>query len=193
MVARYGRVPLPDGTINPCSSPVSSDPMIDALSTTMKTTPTCAGVLSGAGGFYSCVEGNEAKLFFQSDVSKTEARTVSSTVASRVLNIQPATIPSTSCSVEATLRHPTAWDVRSISIMNRKAVSVKVHYLDEFGNRQLMNTLAPGTSTIYNTYVGAPFVVTDASHFPQCLEIFVIPDAQNTSATPGPDSIATVQ
>lgn len=57
MVARYGRVPLADGTINPCSSPVSSDPMVDALSTTMKTTPTCSGVLSGDGGFYSCVEG----------------------------------------------------------------------------------------------------------------------------------------
>lgn len=97
MVARYGRIPLADGTLNPCSSPVSSEPMVDALSTTMNTTPTCSGVLSGSGGFYSCVEGKEAKLFFQSDVSDTEVRSVSSTAASRVFTITPPSTPSGTC------------------------------------------------------------------------------------------------
>jgi prepilin-type N-terminal cleavage/methylation domain-containing protein len=90
MLARYGRVPSSDGTINPCSSPVSSDPMVDALSTSMKTTPTCTGgVLSGAGGFYSCAVGKQVNLFFQSDVSSAETRQVNSAASSRVLDLNP--------------------------------------------------------------------------------------------------------
>ncbi|HEY9828451.1 MAG TPA: prepilin-type N-terminal cleavage/methylation domain-containing protein [Stenomitos sp.] len=90
MLARYGRVPDSDGTVNPCSSPVSSDPLIDALSTTAKSTPTCpGGLLSGDGGFYTCVVGNQVKFFIQSDVSNVEAKQTSSTAASRILSLPP--------------------------------------------------------------------------------------------------------
>lgn len=89
MLARYGRVPDSDGTVNPCSSPVSSDPLIDALSATAKSTPTCPGVLSGEGGFYSCVVGNQVQFFIQSDVSNVEAKQTSSTAASRILSLPP--------------------------------------------------------------------------------------------------------
>jgi prepilin-type N-terminal cleavage/methylation domain-containing protein len=96
MVARYGRVPAADGTINPCSNPVSSDPMVDALSVSRPSPPPCSGVLSGSGGFYSCVDGKQANLFFQSDVSNVEVRQVSSTVTSRLSTINPTPTPTPS-------------------------------------------------------------------------------------------------
>jgi Tfp pilus assembly protein PilE len=87
MLARYGRLPAADGTINSCSSPVSSDPIVDALSTTRSSKPTCSGVLSGAGGFYSCVNGREVDLLFQSDISHVESRQANSSTTSRLKTI----------------------------------------------------------------------------------------------------------
>ncbi|MCG9890947.1 MAG: hypothetical protein MH252_07715, partial [Thermosynechococcaceae cyanobacterium MS004] len=172
MVARYGRVPLADGSINPCSSPVSSDPMIDALSTTMKTTPTCAGVLSGDGGFYSCVEGSEAKLFFQSDVSETEARTASSTVASRVMDVQTLPLPSTACALESTLSStPPQKNQSVLSINNKTMIPVNLYWLNTSGVRQMRGTILPNQTwpqTTYNKYV---WVVTDSGG--TCLDIYV--------------------
>jgi hypothetical protein len=83
ILMRYGRVPMADGSINPCSSPIANDPMVDALSATA-TPPNCSGVLSGNGGFYACVQGNQTDLYFQSDITKTETKRVSSTASSRI-------------------------------------------------------------------------------------------------------------
>ncbi|MGB8700060.1 MAG: prepilin-type N-terminal cleavage/methylation domain-containing protein, partial [Thermosynechococcaceae cyanobacterium] len=88
ILMRYGRVPSGDGTINPCKSPVSSDPMVDALPVSI-TPPTCSGLLSGAGGFYSCVKDNHADLFFQSAVSNVSVKRSNTSVSSRLINITP--------------------------------------------------------------------------------------------------------
>jgi hypothetical protein len=92
MLARYGRAPSFDGTIDACNNPVSSDPILDALSTTPKSMPTCSGLLSGAGGFYSCTNGNQVNLFFQSNINNVETKQISSIAASRVKSIASAQI-----------------------------------------------------------------------------------------------------
>jgi hypothetical protein len=86
ILMRYGRVPAADGTVNPCSIPISSDPMADALSATAAK-PACTGVVSGEGGFHACVDGQQANLYFQSDVTKTETKSVGSSVASRLSTV----------------------------------------------------------------------------------------------------------
>jgi prepilin-type N-terminal cleavage/methylation domain-containing protein len=89
ILVRYGRVPSANGAINPCSSPISGDPMADALSAT-RTPPPCSGVLSGNGGFYSCVTDNQADLLFQSAISSVGTKQVSSSVSSRLQSITPS-------------------------------------------------------------------------------------------------------
>lgn len=89
ILMRYGRVPSADGAINPCSTPISGDPMADALAAT-RTPPSCAGVLSGNGGFYSCITNNQADLLFQSAISNVGTRQVTSSVVSRLQSITPS-------------------------------------------------------------------------------------------------------
>ena len=182
MLARYGRVPAADGMINPCSSPVSSDPMIDALSTTRQSNPTCSGVLSGAGGFYSCVEGKQVNLFFQSDISKVEARQVSSTVASRVLDIQPQTAPSAGCPGEAGLRSVSGTKKAELIFINQKGIPAKIYWIDYSGARIFYFNLSPSQSLKVNTKLDNSWVVTDSSNV--CLGIFTAQSGK---------SLATIQ
>ncbi len=179
MLARYGRVPDADGTINPCKNPVSSDPMIDALSTNMQTMPTCSGWLLGDGGFYSCVEGSQANLFFQSDVSNIEVRKVNSTVASRVHSIQPPSVASSGCVGEANLRSQSGTAPSTIVFVNQKAVPIKVYWLDYSGARVYFFDLAPNESLTQSTFINHPWVVTDSNNV--CLGVFVS-NAQTSSA-----------
>jgi type II secretory pathway pseudopilin PulG len=183
MVSRYGRVPTADGTVNPCSNPVSSDPIVDALSATRSSTPTCSGVLSGAGGFYSCVDGKQVNLLFQSDINQVEAKQVSSTVASRVLDIQPQVVSSSACPGEASLRSPSQTTKKSkIKFINQRTTPVKVYWLDSSGARVLYFDLAPNQKVDQSTFDRHVWVVTDATQ--ACVNIFVA-----TSK----DSIATIQ
>ncbi|WP_404790553.1 type II secretion system protein J [Altericista sp. CCNU0014] len=89
ILVRYGRVPSSDGTIDPCSSPIAGDPMVDALAAT-RTPPPCSGVLSGSGGFYSCVTDNQADLFFQSTINNVGTKQVGSAVSSRLQSLTPS-------------------------------------------------------------------------------------------------------
>jgi prepilin-type N-terminal cleavage/methylation domain-containing protein len=171
MVARYGRVPSSDGTINPCSSPISSDPMIDALSTVMKTAPTCSGVLSGDGGFYSCVNGQEVNLFLQSDIDNAQVKQVSSAVSSRVLNIQPQVASPSGCPGESSLRSLPGQQKAEIVFVNQKNVPVKVYWIDYSGVRDNNFDLMPNQTLKQKTFMNNPWVVTDASDV--CSDIFV--------------------
>jgi prepilin-type N-terminal cleavage/methylation domain-containing protein len=89
ILTRYGRVPSSDGTLNPCSNPISGDPMVDALAAT-RTPPSCSGVLSGNGGFYSCVTDNQADLLFQSAIGNVGTKQVSSAVSTRLQSLNPS-------------------------------------------------------------------------------------------------------
>jgi prepilin-type N-terminal cleavage/methylation domain-containing protein len=88
-ISRYGRIPKSDGSIDPCSNPIGSDVLIDAISPTMSVSPACPApsVLSGAEGFYTCVNGAQVDLFFQSNVVGAEIRKLLSAASSRIVNL----------------------------------------------------------------------------------------------------------
>ncbi|WP_238549331.1 PulJ/GspJ family protein [Acaryochloris marina] len=90
-IYRYGRIPRSDGSIDPCSDPVASDTLVDAIATNVDTTPACPtpGVLMGTGGFQACVNGNQVDLFMRSQISEVEIHRLSSTATSRSGNSQP--------------------------------------------------------------------------------------------------------
>jgi Prokaryotic N-terminal methylation motif len=90
-ITRYGRIPQSDGSINPCSSPVSSDTLVDAISTAMSITPNCPApsILTGAEGFRACVTGAQVDLLFQSNVVGSQTRRLSSSALSRPMTARP--------------------------------------------------------------------------------------------------------
>jgi prepilin-type N-terminal cleavage/methylation domain-containing protein len=74
VINRYGRIPRSDGTINPCSSPVASEALVDSISADPNINPTCTSpaVRSGTEGFYACVNGRMVDLYLSSKVTSTE-------------------------------------------------------------------------------------------------------------------------
>jgi hypothetical protein len=121
---RYGRVPMADGSINPCSSPIANDPMADALSATV-TPPTCSGVLSGEGGFYACVDGKQTDLYFQSDITKTETKRIGSAVSSRLIEVTAPTLELTVQPVKP--KEPKELDFSWVWPKGGTATNYKVH------------------------------------------------------------------
>jgi prepilin-type N-terminal cleavage/methylation domain-containing protein len=91
-IHRYGRTPRADGTINPCSTPVSSDVLVDAIAAQLDTAPVCnaPGSLTGANGFMACVNGAQVDLFLQSAVAGTSSRSIQSAASSRLVSITQA-------------------------------------------------------------------------------------------------------
>jgi hypothetical protein len=91
-VTRYGRIPQSDGVINPCSSPISSDTLADAISPVMNIAPNCPApsILTGAEGFRACVTGAQVDLLFQSNVVGSQTRRLSSSALSRPMTARPA-------------------------------------------------------------------------------------------------------
>jgi type II secretory pathway pseudopilin PulG len=91
-INRYGRIPQSSGVINPCSSPIGSDTLVDAISTAMRTTPNCPSpsILTGAEGFMACVNGAQVDLLFQSNVVGAQVRRLSSSALSRPMTARPA-------------------------------------------------------------------------------------------------------
>lgn len=92
-IFRYGRIPELDGSINPCSDPISSDTLVDAIATANDESPPCLapGVLVGAMGFQACVKGTQVDLLMRSNISDVEIHRLSSTATSRLGNMQ--TVP----------------------------------------------------------------------------------------------------
>jgi len=84
-INRYGRIPKVDGTINPCSSPQPSEALVDSISNT-NINPTCSlpAVLSGAEGFYACVNGRLLDLYLRSKVTDLENYDLKSKGFSRI-------------------------------------------------------------------------------------------------------------
>jgi prepilin-type N-terminal cleavage/methylation domain-containing protein len=88
-IHRYGRTPRADGTINPCSPPISSDVLVDAVADKQDTPPVCntPGMLTGADGFMACVNGAQVDLFLQSAVAGKSTRKIQSAASSRLMSI----------------------------------------------------------------------------------------------------------
>ncbi|WP_299404037.1 prepilin-type N-terminal cleavage/methylation domain-containing protein [Acaryochloris sp. IP29b_bin.148] len=93
-IHRYGRIPKSDGSIDPCSNPVASDTLVDAIAEQIDTTPTCPapGVLVGKGGFQACVKGSQVDLTMRSKISDVEIHRLSSTATSRSVNSSPVPV-----------------------------------------------------------------------------------------------------
>lgn len=96
VINRYGRIPKSDGTIDPCSDPISSDILVDSISdTNISPTPTCnfPAVLSGTKGFYACVNGRQVDVYLQSRVTDTEAHNLTSRAVSRLRSSTTEPVP----------------------------------------------------------------------------------------------------
>lgn len=89
-IFRYGRVPELDGRINPCSNPISSDTLVDAIANTSDESPACPapGVRVGTGGFQACVKGAQVDLLMRSHIAEVEIHRLNSTATSRLGNTQ---------------------------------------------------------------------------------------------------------
>lgn len=89
-IFRYGRIPRLDGSIDPCSNPMSSDTLVDAIANQSDGPPPCnpPGVLSGADGFQTCFQGMQVNLMLRSNISDVEIQRLTSTATSRVVNSQ---------------------------------------------------------------------------------------------------------
>lgn len=85
VIARYGRIPSIDGSINPCKFPLTSDILVDSISET-DINPTCTSpaVKFGASGFYACVNGSLVDLFLRGAVGNTENQDVAGRAFSRL-------------------------------------------------------------------------------------------------------------
>ena len=92
VINRYGRIPSSDGTINPCSAPVSSDIFVDAISDVdiKPTNCTIPSVLSGSGGFYACTQGLNVNLYLRSRGNNKTAYSIASKAVSRLSGIVSA-------------------------------------------------------------------------------------------------------
>ncbi len=91
-IYRYGRVPNMDGMLDPCSQPIGSDILVDAIAAASAVKPTCTppAVLAGTEGFYACVDGTKANLMFQSEILGAESREFEGGAAtSRLAYVQP--------------------------------------------------------------------------------------------------------
>jgi|GEM_PF-3341007 len=93
-IYRYGRVPRSNGNIDPCSDPVASDTLVDAIADRVSASPSCPtpGHRIGKDGFQVCVDGTQVDLFMRSEISNVEIHRLSSTATSRTGNSQPTPV-----------------------------------------------------------------------------------------------------
>ena len=110
VIARYGRIPSMDGSINPCKFPITSDILVDSISET-DINPTCASpaVKFGAGGFYACVNSSLVDLFLRGAVGDTENQNVTGRAFSRLSSYSTELAPVLSGSKSGTSDINLSW------------------------------------------------------------------------------------
>ncbi|MDZ4874355.1 MAG: hypothetical protein CLLPBCKN_003751 [Chroococcidiopsis cubana SAG 39.79] len=111
IIARYGRIPNADGSIDPCKNPVASDILVDSISDT-DINPTCStspAVKFGAGGFYACLDGSLVELFLRGAVSATENQDVTGRAFSRLSSYSNDLAPVLSGSKSGTTEMNLTW------------------------------------------------------------------------------------
>ena len=110
VVARYGRIPEADGSINPCSTPVANDIVADSIAA-VDTAPSCDGVLSGGKGFHICQKGENIDLLLKSSISKVDDIPLEGSVTSRAVDFTPTPAPNMSSSWQLLLTKTSHHDV----------------------------------------------------------------------------------
>lgn len=107
VIARYGRIPNADGSIDACKPPIPNDILVDSISDT-DINPTCA-VKFGAGGFYACLDGSLVELFLRGAVSATENQDVTGRAFSRLSSYSTELAPVLSGSKSGTTEMNLTW------------------------------------------------------------------------------------
>lgn len=110
VIARYGRIPNADGSIDSCKHPIASDVLVDSISDA-DINPTCASpaVRFGAEGFYACVNGSLVELFLRGAVSSTESQDVTGKAFSRLSSYSTELAPVLSGSKSGTTEINLSW------------------------------------------------------------------------------------
>ncbi|MBD2308074.1 prepilin-type N-terminal cleavage/methylation domain-containing protein [Chroococcidiopsis sp. FACHB-1243] len=114
IIARYGRIPNTDGSIDPCKNPVASDILVDSISDTVADTsliPACSlpAIRFGAGGFYVCVNGSLVDLFLCGKVCDSENLPVIGRAFSRLSSYSTELAPVLSGSKSGTTEMNLTW------------------------------------------------------------------------------------
>lgn len=112
VIARHGRIPRSDGTINPCSNPVANDVLVDSISDTPDPNNGPPSTCPGAGGFYACVSSSERQVDFylNSEVAgAVEAHNLTSKAASRLRSPTTLTLSGTRQSGTNTMNLSWTW------------------------------------------------------------------------------------
>ncbi len=178
---RYGRIPDAGGTINPCSLPISSDTMADALALSGNSSPpVCNGTLTGGSGFYVCTENGKTSLELQSTLIQAATKKVASSVTSRLRPISPKELSSTSCANEGGLASVNGLNPTTVYFLNKTANPLRIYWLDYGGVRRNYFDLPAQSGYNQSTFVTHPWVVTDANTS-ACLGIYM-PDRQPSAA-----------
>ena len=93
-IHRYGRIPNLDGSIDPCSNPVLTDTVVDAMADQESASVPCTApaVQAGSAGFQSCMDGAEVSLYLKSSVHGVETQELTSAVSSRLRRDEDAKV-----------------------------------------------------------------------------------------------------
>jgi prepilin-type N-terminal cleavage/methylation domain-containing protein len=133
LLYRHGRIPRLDGGINPCSQPVVSEVLVDGLlNDNASPAPSCGpassnpAVLSGIGGFYTCVVGEQVALMLRGD-----ARPNSRGNAASMADAVPVTLSSSvfqrNLSVPISAPTPTPTSTPKIpNLVGKEATNAKI-------------------------------------------------------------------
>lgn len=81
-------------------------------------------------------------------------------------------LESSSCSAEENWRSLSSEISTNIGFINRKTFRVKVYWIDFTGKRQHYFDLEPNEVRNQQTFVGHPWLITEAGPNPPCINIF---------------------
>jgi prepilin-type N-terminal cleavage/methylation domain-containing protein len=151
LLYRHGRIPRLDGGINPCSQPVVSEVLVDGLlNNSASPAPSCGpassnpAVLSGIGGFYTCVVGEQVALMLRGDArpnSRGNAASMADAVPVTLSSIafqrsSPAPISAPTPTPASTLGKPCELEVPDL--VEKEVTNVKSS-LSAFRNPRLIH------------------------------------------------------
>lgn len=141
VINRYGRIPSLNGTIDPCSNPVSEDVFVDAISDVDINPTNCdpPAVLSGSGGFYACTRDLQVDLYLRSRGNNTTAYNLASKAVSRLGNsmAEALTLSGTRLFGTNTMNLTWTWAGASSGVTFRLIRSVNKNETEEYSGSNL--------------------------------------------------------
>lgn len=184
---RYGRIKGADGAFDPCESPVSSDPIADALTDDGSQKPACPGIQTGGAGFYACQDADRTSITFQNTLVDTSIASIEGLATSRLQPIQPKTLLNVGCQNEDALQAIESINPVKLRIANESGEAVRVYVLDTAGDRQLIGTVGANSTSEEDTFETHPWMIADGGG--TCQAIYIPSTADSLITFSGPPSI----